>query len=170
MFFYHLVLVSLAFWFPAQIAATCSACKSYNAALKSCQQTGANVTQIGGDMDTSSVHCMCVSSSSYSEMNTCEGCIQTDYETTNVVDAEIMAAWLLACKADDLFGDKQAAACWHSQPTDYMPCVERTSGSTGGVGSGTVSDEPSSTIGTSLPTRYVCAFLLLHFEFGDMWL
>ena len=127
MFFYHLILISLAFWFPAQIAAQCSACNSYSDALKSCQKTGANVTAIGGNMDTSTVHCMCVSSSSYREMNTCAGCAETSDQTT-LLDIEILLAWSTTCDADNQFGDKQAAACWQSQPDDYVPCVSDTGG------------------------------------------
>ena len=162
MLYYHLGLLSLAFWFPAQIAAECSTCNSYTAALKSCQKTSANVTQTGSDMDTDSVHCMCISSSSHAEMNSCRGCVASDVNLAESLDFTILAAWTATCNADDLFGDKQAALCWRSQPSDYVPCVSKTSGDTGG-GSGTLSGGASSSAAT-LPQRYVCAAFAPRFR------
>ena len=159
MLYYHLGLISLAFWFPAQIAADCSACNSYAAALKSCQKTpSANVTLTSSDMDTDTVHCMCISSSSHSEINKCRGCAASDVSVGESLDFTILAAWLATCNADDLFGDDQAALCWRSQPSDYVPCVSNTGG-----GSGTLSGGASSSAAT-LPQRYVCAAFTPRFR------
>ena len=147
MLFYHLTLTSLALFLPAQIAAQCSACTSYTAALKSCQTGSANLTQIGSVVDTDDVHCMCQSSSSYTEMNSCTGCTETDYTLEESIDPTILDAWTSTCNADNLYDDKQAVACWQGQPTNYLPCIERTGDTTGGGSS------PS----TTLPQRYVCA-------------
>ena len=166
MLYYHLCLVSLAFLFPAQIVAQCSACTSYIAALKSCQKTSANVTQVGSTMDTDTVHCMCTSSSSYAEMNSCTGCTYSDSSLYEDLDALVLFAWTTTCDADEQYGDKQAAACWHSQPSDYVPCVSKTGGNTGG-GSGTLSGGASSSA-TTLPQGYVCAPFAPRFAFWEM--
>ncbi|CAF9940150.1 MAG: hypothetical protein HETSPECPRED_002181 [Heterodermia speciosa] len=151
MLYHHLTLISLALWFPSQIAALCSDCDSYTSALKSCQKTSANVTQIGSAMDTDSVHCMCISSSSYTEMNSCSGCTKSNFDVALSVELHVLSAWTTTCKADNQFGDKQAAACWQGQPTDFMPCVSKTTSGSGGGGSGTLTGGSSSSSETTLP-------------------
>ena len=165
MLYHHLTLISLALWFPSQIAALCSDCDSYTSALKSCQKTSANVTQIGSAMDTDSVQCMCISSSSYTEMNSCTGCTKSDFDVALSVDLYVLSAWTTTCKADNQFGDKQAAACWQGQPTDFMPCVSKTTSGSGGGGSGTLTGGSSSSE-TTLPQRYIYALccVLLNFR------
>lgn len=169
MLYHHLTLISLALWFPSQIAALCSDCDSYTSALKSCQKTSANVTQIGSAMDTDSVHCMCISSSSYTEMNSCSGCTKSNFDVALSVELHVLSAWTTTCKADNQFGDKQAAACWQGQPTDFMPCVSKTTSGSGGGGSGTLTGGSSSSSETTLPQRYVyalcCALLVFR---GDV--
>jgi len=121
------------------ITAQCPACDSYSAALRSCQKTSTNITAIGNTMDTSSVHCMCVSSSSATQMNTCQGCGDTN------IDARILGSWYNTCKADGQYGDQQAIACWEAQPGSFLPCVSNTVGkgsgtTTGGFGVTTPSE------------------------------
>ena len=111
---------------PYLTAAQCSVCNSYSAALKSCQTTSANVTAVGGTMDTTSVHCMCISKSSTAQMNTCQGC--DDSNTSLNLDISLLYAWYLTCKADEQWGDQQGVACWEGQPDNFLPCVEKTGG------------------------------------------
>lgn len=117
---------------PYLITAQCSACNSYSAALKSCQTTSANITAVGNIMDTTSVHCMCVSSSSATEMNTCQGCGESNFNLN--LDLSLLLAWYNTCKADGQWGDQQAIACWEGQPNNFLPCFENT----GGKGSSTI--------------------------------
>ena len=84
-------------YLPHLIAASqCQTCDSFNAALKSCQTTGTNSTAIGSKMDTETVHCMCVSSSSSTEMADCAYCNQEVSAGGVVVDGYVLAAWMLA--------------------------------------------------------------------------
>ena len=104
-------------------------------------------------MDTTTVHCMCTTNSASATINTCVGCMESNPTDTDNADIDgiALAAWVTTCKADGQFGEQQAALCWQSQPTDYMPCVEKTGGKsdlpTGAAGSGLT------TSATSLGTR-----------------
>ena len=124
-------------YLPHLIAASqCSACDSFSAALKTCQTTGLNITAVGNKMDASTVHCMCVSSSSSTKMAGCSYCDGSIDEVT--VDGYALMAWYDTCYADDTWGDQQAIACWESLPEDGMPCIENT----GGKGSAFTSGGP----------------------------
>lgn len=116
---------------PNLITAQCSACDSYSAALKSCQTTSANISAVGSTIDTKSVNCMCVSSSSATEMNTCQGCNEANLNLK--LDTLLLLAWYNTCTADGEWGDQQGVACWEGQPINLVPCFMNT----GGKGSGT---------------------------------
>ena len=118
---------------PTLISAQCADCDSYTAALTSCQTTSANVTTVGSTMDTTTLHCMCTSKSGVTEMNACQGCDESNPSTS--IDLLVLAAWTTTCKADGQFGDQQAATCWESQPSDFLPCLSKTGGSGSGSGS-----------------------------------
>lgn len=77
-------------------------------------------------MDTTSVHCMCVSDSNATDMNTCQGCLEFNLNQT--VSIQVVLAWYNTCKADEQFNDQQAVACWEAQPMNYLPCVANTGG------------------------------------------
>ena len=96
-------------------------------------------------MDVPTIHCMCVSSSSAADINTCLGCYDTGSSTDTPPDIEILSAWETTCKADENFGDQQAVACWEGQPSDFLPCVSNT-GASGGVGKGTTTGLSSVTM------------------------
>ena len=130
-------------YLPHLITAQCSACDSYSAALKSCQTTSANITEVGNTMDTKSVHCMCVSSSSASEMNACQGCDESNINLN--LDDVLLLTWYQTCKADSQWGDQQAIACWEGQPINLLPCIENT----GGKGSGTTPGGSGLTTGSA---------------------
>lgn len=150
------ILLSLAIsltTLPFLITAQCPACDSYTAALKSCQTTSANVTAIGGTMDTASVHCMCASSSNASLINTCQGCIESNPLVSATLDFPVVLAWGTTCKAANQFGEPQAVACWQGQPGNYLPCVSKTVGNGGGSSAG-------GSGGTSLAPRYIDGHLL----------
>ena len=124
-------------YLPHLIAASqCPTCDSFSAALKSCQATGINITAVGNRMDASTVHCMCVSSSSSTEMADCSYCDGSIDEVT--VDGVALLSWYDTCYADDTWGDQQAIACWEALPDDNLPCLENT----GGKGSAFTSGGP----------------------------
>lgn len=132
LFFLHL---------PHLIAAQCPACTSYTAALTSCQSktTSGNLTTTGSTIDTATVDCMCVSSSSTAQMNTCQGCALSSISSTtadNYVDTSLLLSWYYVCKAKDQWGDQQGVACWEGQPLDFVPCVSNTVKKGGGSTSG----------------------------------
>lgn len=135
---------------PAIISAQCAACDTYTAALVSCQKTDANVTAVGTVMDTTTLSCMCSTSSTLSDMNACLGCEESSPNVT--FDPTILQAWINTCKANAQFGNQQAANCWESQPSDDLPCFSNTPGA-GNLGSGTNggSDVAPTT------SRYVCS-------------
>lgn len=139
------------------VSAQCdSACSSYNDALKACQGSS-NVTALGTKMDSKTVNCMCTSKSNESDMNACLGC--NEQNLTIEFDYIVSNAWITTCKADVQFGDQQAALCWQGQPTNYLPCVSKTTGS-GSSGGGTSGGGAGTTTGSSAgPTgsgsRYV---------------
>lgn len=115
------------------VSAQCdSVCSSYNNALKSCQGTS-NVTALGTNMDSKTVNCMCSSKSNENDMNACYGCEEQNLTTD--FDYIVSNAWITTCKADVQFGDQQAALCWQGQPTNFIPCVSKTTGSGSGSGS-----------------------------------
>lgn len=124
--------VALLHFLPTIVSAQCAACDSYTAALKSCQTTSANVTEVGTTMDSTTIHCMCTSDSGDTDMNACEACVESTPSTN--IEITVLAAWTTTCQADGQFGVQQAAACWESQPSNDLPCVSKT----GGSGSGSV--------------------------------
>ncbi|KAK0512949.1 hypothetical protein JMJ35_004966 [Cladonia borealis] len=112
-------------YLPHLIAASqCQTCDSFNAALKSCQTTGTNSTAVGSKTDTETVHCMCVSSSSSTEMADCAYCNEEVSTDGVVVDGNVLAAWIDTCAADKTWGDQQAVACWEGQPGDSFSCTD----------------------------------------------
>ncbi|KAL8992024.1 MAG: hypothetical protein Q9169_007434 [Polycauliona sp. 2 TL-2023] len=131
---------------PLLIAAQCQACTSYTAARKTCQDTtdSANLTMTGTKLDTATVKCMCESNSNTAELNACQGCVYTtlaDITADDYVDPLLLLSWYNVCTASDRWGEQQGAACWESQPLDYVPCVSNSikkgggstvSGSSGG--------------------------------------
>ena len=114
---------------PTLITADCAACDSYTSALQACQ-TSSNVTAVGTSMDANTIHCMCTSKSHVTDMNACQVCVESD-QTTDVLSAPLFA-WTTTCQADAQFGDKQAALCWQSQPSNDIPCVSKSGGSASG--------------------------------------
>ena len=139
---YAALLLSL---LPALISAECAACDSYSSALHSCQSSS-NVTAVGTAMDTSTIHCMCTSRSGVTDMDACQACIEADPLTTLL--PSVLFAWTETCSADAQFGDKQAALCWGSQPSNFIPCVSKSGGSGSGSGS-TNGGSGGSTTGTA---------------------
>lgn len=119
---------------PTLITAQCAACDSYSAALTKCQTASANVTAVGSTMDTTSIKCMCITSSSESQMNACQGCEESDPSTT--FDALTLLAWTTTCTAYGNWGDQQAVACWEGQPSNDFPCFEKTGAGNSIPGSG----------------------------------
>lgn len=112
------------------VSAQCdSVCNSYNNALKSCQGSN-NVTALGTKIDSKTIDCMCTSKSNESDMNACYGCEEQNLTTD--FDYIVSNAWITTCKADTQFGDQQAALCWEGQPTNFIPCVSKTTGSGSG--------------------------------------
>lgn len=139
----YLILLTTFFLlqFPHLVTAQCPACSSYTAALNSCQSktTSGNLTTTGSTIDTATVDCMCVSSSSTSQMNTCQGCALSSISSTtadNPVDTSLLLSWYYVCKAKDQWGDQQGVACWEGQPLDLLPCVSNTVKKGGGSTSG----------------------------------
>lgn len=66
-------------------------------------------------------------------MNACLGCEEANPVTDfNYV---VSNAWVTTCKADVQFGDQQAVLCWEGQPTNFIPCVSKTTGSGSAGGS-----------------------------------
>ena len=124
------------------VSADCPVCNSYTNALRSCQTSSSHVTQVGTSMDSNTIHCMCSSKSNETDMNACQGCAETD-PSPDLLSA-VLAAWVVTCQADMQFGDKQAALCWQSQPSNYIPCVSKSDGS-GGTGGSTGSGSGGST-------------------------
>ena len=110
------------------VSADCAVCDSYTNALQSCQ-TKSKVAEVGTSMDSTTIHCMCSAKSNETDMNACQGCAEAD-PSTNLLTA-VLFAWITTCQADVQFGDKQAALCWQSQPSNYIPCVSKSDGSGG---------------------------------------
>ena len=109
-----------------------SVCNSYNNALGSCQSSS-NVTSPGANMDSNTIKCMCTSKSNVTDMNACLGCEEANPVTDfNYV---VSNAWVTTCKADVQFGDQQAVLCWEGQPSNFIPCVSKTTGSGSAGGS-----------------------------------
>ena len=139
---------------PTLISANCAACDSYTSALASCG-SGINVTAVGTKTDSSTIHCMCTSKSSVTDMNACQACIEAD-PSTDLLPG-VLFAWTTTCQADVQFGDKQAALCWESQPSNAIPCFSRGAGggSTGGsTNDGSdVTTEGASTAATGSTSR-----------------
>lgn len=128
------------------VSAQCdSVCNNYNNALRSCQGSS-NVTALGTKMDSKTVNCMCTSKSNESDMNACYGCEEQNLTTD--FDYIVSNAWITTCKADVQFGDQQAALCWQGQPTNFIPCVSKTTGS-GSSGGGTSGGGAGTTTGSS---------------------
>ena len=122
-----LSLALFTFYLPHLIAASqCPTCDSFNAALKSCSTTGINVTAVGNKIDTETVHCMCVSSSSAADMAECSACDGSIDEVA--VDGDALIAWYDTCFADNNWGDQQAVACWEEGEGDSSACLENTVG------------------------------------------
>ena len=132
------------------VFADCSACASYDNAIKTCQ-TSSHIIQVGTTMDSNTIHCMCSSKSNVTAMNACQACCEADPSLTLLSTVSVLAAWAATCQADIQFGDKQAALCWQGQPDNYIPCVSKSDGH-GGTGGSTNS---------SSTTRYV------YLGFGD---
>lgn len=140
---------------PHLIAASqCPTCDSFSAALKSCQTPGLNITDVGSKMNTETVHCMCVSSSSTTKTDDCLSCAGSANEVTDVgstdqvtVDVVALLAWYDVCYADDRWGDQQAVACWEGLLDGSASCYEKTSGK----GSDITSPDPVA----SSASRYV---------------
>ena len=123
-------------YLPHLIAAQCSSCNSFSAALKSCQTPSINTTEPFSPMDTETVHCMCVSSSNLAEMLACDECDGSSDTVT--VNGAALIAWYDTCNADEAWGDQQAVACWETADTDALVCLENTVGN----GSGTTPGGP----------------------------
>lgn len=128
--YYLFCLTLLASFLPALIAAQCAACDSYKKALKGCETTSANVTAVGGTMDTTSVHCMCATQNNATNINTCNGCWNSNPDLT--LDVTVLLAWGSTCKADAKFGEQQAVTCWESQPDNNLPFFQKSGASGGG--------------------------------------
>ena len=143
----HFIQIFLAFFalsLPIVITAQCNACDSYTAALKSCQKTSANITEVGNTMDTTSIHCMCSTNSNAQQINACDGCWDSNPDVD--LDITILLAWSTTCKADGQFGEQQAVACWEGQPGNFLPCLEKGTGTSGGPtssGSGATTSAPN---------------------------
>ena len=119
--------------FPALISAACDACTAYSKALSTCQKSASgttNVTAVGDVMDTSTINCMCRDSSSAAQINTCNGCWNSD-PLGYSFDITVLLAWNYACKADDKYGEEQAVLCWEGQPLNSLPCFQK--GGAGGL-------------------------------------
>ena len=127
---------------PVLISAQCAACDSYTNALESCQ-TSVNVTAVGTKTDSTTIHCMCTSRSNVTDMNACQGCVESSPST--LFNAGVLLAWTTTCQADASFGDKQAALCWESQPSNSIPCTSEDNGS----GSGNGGTNSGGTVATS---------------------
>lgn len=127
------------------INALCPACGSYSAALKSCQSNSANLTLIGSAMDTASIDCMCMSRSSTTQKNTCQGCQVSSTSAEDFPDPSLLLTWYFTCKASDQWGDQQGVACWEGQPLNLAPCVSNTVRQGGGSTSGGSAGEDSAT-------------------------
>ena len=144
------ITLSLSF-ISTLVSADCPACDSYNKALQACQ-TSSNVTEVGTKMDSTTIHCMCSSKSNVTDMNACQGCAEADPSLTLLSTALVLSAWTTTCQADVQYGDKQAALCWQSQPSNYIPCVSKSDGS-GGTGGSTNSGSGGSTSSSGSTTR-----------------
>ena len=143
--FRFLVYITLASSFVSTlVSADCPACDSYNDALRSCQTSS---TAVGTSTDSTTIHCMCSSKSNVTDMNACQGCAETDPSLD--LAPTVLAAWTTTCQADVQFGDKQAALCWQSQPSNYIPCVSKSDGSGGTGGSEGSSGSTNSGSGAS---------------------
>ena len=119
---------------PALISAQCATCDSYTNALESCQ-TSINVTAVGTKTDSNTIHCMCSVNSNVTDMSACQACIESNPST--LLNAGVLLAWTTTCQVDASYGDKQAALCWASQPSNDIPCFSEDNGSNGsGSGSG----------------------------------
>lgn len=107
-----------------------STCNSFNAALKSCSTTSINITAVGNKMNTDTVHCMCVSSSSGAELGDCSECVEGADEVE--VDNVALTGWYNTCIADGVYGDQQAVACWEGMLDnlweDSLLCMENALG------------------------------------------
>ena len=146
---------------PTLISANCAACDSYTSALGSCRSS-ANVTAVGTTTDSSTIHCMCTSKSSLTDMNACQACIEADPSPDLL--PTVLLAWTTTCRADVQFGDKQAALCWESQPSNAIPCFSRNTGSdsTGGsTNGGSDVATHSASAATGSASRLV--------SYGSMW-
>ena len=113
-------------YLPHLIAAQCSACDSFSAALKSCQTSGLNITAVGNMIDAETVHCMCVSGSSATEMSDCSTCDGSINSVT--VDGVALISWYDTCYAYETWGDQQAIACWQGLPHNNLPCIQNIGG------------------------------------------
>ena len=136
---------------PILVSADCPACDSYNSALQACQ-TSSKVTEVGTQMDSTTLHCMCSSKSNVTDMNACQGCAEADPSLNLLSTTLVLSAWTTTCQADVQFGDKQAALCWQSQPSNYIPCVSKSDGS-GGTSGSTNSGSGGSTTSSGSTTR-----------------
>ena len=146
-----LIHITLSLAFVSTLAsADCDVCDSYNGALQSCQTTSSNVTEVGTSMDSTTIHCMCSSKSNVTDMNACQGCAEADPDSDLL--ATVLFAWITTCQADVQFGDKQAALCWQSQPSNYIPCVSKSDGS-GGTSGSTSSGSGGSTTNSGSTSR-----------------
>jgi len=141
--YYLFYLTLLASFLPALTAAQCAACDSYKEALKGCETTSTNVTAVGGTMDTTSLHCMCATQNNATNMNTCNGCWNSNPDLK--LDVAVLLAWSTTCKADAKFGEQQAVTCWESLPGNALPCFEK-----GGANGGGSAPTPGA---TNFPTR-----------------
>ena len=136
--------------FPAFISAQCAACDSYTNALESCQ-TSVNVTAVGTKTDPNTIHCMCSTKSNITDMNACQACVESSPST--IFNAGVLLAWTTTCQADASLGDKQAALCWESQPSNSIPCTSDSNG--GGSGSGGTNSGGAVATNTPSTSRYV---------------
>ena len=151
--YYHFVAASYTLWLPVSMAAQCTACESYNSALKSCQRTGINDTAVGEKMDTATIHCMCTTSSSYSQMLDCSTCYGAAYPDVPELDTPVLLAWGDTCQVSQRFDENRAVLCWESLPEDNAPCLYKlgtapgTDASTSGISA--LSALPSNTLSSS---------------------
>lgn len=130
---------------PTPISAQCADCDSYTAALQSCQTTKSNVTAVGTAMDSTTLNCMCMSKSGVIDMNACQACDESNPSSS--LDIILLSAWTTTCRAESKFGEQQAATCWESQPSNFMPCVAKTGTDGSGSGSGSGSGGGSGSVG-----------------------
>ena len=137
-----LSIALFALYLPHFIAASqCPSCESYDAALKSCTTTGINSTAIGNKMDTDTVHCMCVSRFSATEMIDCLECNESVDEAD--VDSNALTGWYYTCTTDETWGDQQAVACWEGLSGDlFFDDTPECNDNTVGKGSAITSSGP----------------------------